>query len=56
MVLTETQLSFNFFQMVQNASEMSKIRRRVNTIGKMPCDQFDEAENVLNDMKQRFCP
>lgn len=33
-----------------------KAHFKYETIGKMPCDQFDEAENVLNDMKQRFCP
>ena len=33
-----------------------KAHFKYETIGKMPCDQFDEAENVLNDMKRRFCP
>lgn len=33
-----------------------KAHFKYETIGKMSCDQFDEAEKVLNDMKQRFCP
>lgn len=33
-----------------------KAHFKYETIGKMPCDQFDEAESVLNDMKRRFCP
>ncbi len=33
-----------------------KAHFKYETIGKMPCDQFDEAEKVLNDMKRRFCP
>nr|DAQ38439.1 MAG TPA: hypothetical protein [Caudoviricetes sp.] len=33
-----------------------KAHFKYETIGKMPCDQFDEAEKILNDMKRRFCP
>lgn len=33
-----------------------KAHFKYETIGKMPCDQFDEAEKVLNDMKRHFCP
>lgn len=33
-----------------------KAHFKYETIGEMPCEQFDEAENVLNDMKRRFCP
>lgn len=28
---------------------------KYETIGKMPCHQFDEAEKILNDAKRRFC-
>ena len=33
-----------------------KAHFKYETIGKMPCHQFDEAEKILNDTKQRFCP
>jgi len=33
-----------------------KAHFKYETIGKMPCHQFDEAEKILNDAKRRFCP
>ena len=33
-----------------------KAHFKYETIGKMPCHQFGEAEKILDDMKRRFCP
>ena len=33
-----------------------KAHFKFETIGKLPCHQFDEAEKILNDTKRRFCP
>lgn len=32
-----------------------KAHFKYETISKMPCHQFDEAEKILNDTKRRFC-
>lgn len=33
-----------------------KAHFKYETIGKMPCHQFNEAEKILNDTKRHFCP